>query len=305
MVGERKIQNQGPQCSILLSTGGVPSQKDRAVLVSLVDHLKFQVDRGSTSCVGPYRSALAKLKRRDTEAAQGLKVRARIQWAEDGETSSAYFFRLVKRKTAESRLAAIKDPDGTIFSDPDDILEQLFSAEDTNAVARAYFFRLVKRKTAESRLAALKDPDGTIFSDPDDILEQLFSAEDTNAYARASLLSNIKSRLSQVLAGLCEGPLTLEECHRAFLGMVWGKTPGLDGLPMEFYLVFWDLLGADLMEVLNSCYRSGRLSPSQESGVISLTFKKGDRLDPKNWRPISHLGGDYTIASHAIAGRLL
>ena len=74
---------------------------------------------------------------------------------------------------------------------------------------------------------------------------------------------------------------------------------------MEIYLAFWDLLGADLVEVLNSCYRSGRLSPSQRSGVISLSFKKGDRLDPKNWRPISLLGFDYKIASRAIAGRLL
>ena len=74
---------------------------------------------------------------------------------------------------------------------------------------------------------------------------------------------------------------------------------------MEIYLAFWDLLGADLVEVLNSCYRWGRLSPSQRSGVISLSFKKGDRLDPKNWRPISLLGVDYKIASRAIAGRLL
>ena len=74
---------------------------------------------------------------------------------------------------------------------------------------------------------------------------------------------------------------------------------------MEIYLAFWDLLGADLVEVLNTCYWSGRLSPSQRSGVISLSFKKGDRLDPKNWRPISLLGVDYKIASRAIAGRLL
>ena len=80
--------------------------------------------------------------------------------------------------------------------------------------------------------------------------------------------------------------------------------PG-DGLPMEFYLAFWDLLGADLVEVLNSCYRSGRLSPSQRCGVISLSFKTGDRLDPKNWRSIALLGIDYKIASRAIAGRLL
>ena len=117
--------------------------------------------------------------------------------------------------------------------------------------------------------------------------------------------TSIESRVSPAQAGLCEGPLTLEECHRVLGGMARCKTPCLDDLPMEFYLSFWDLLGADLVEVLNSCYRSGRLSPSQRSGVISLSFKKGDRLDPKNWRPISLLGIDYKIASPAIAGRLL
>ena len=39
--------------------------------------------------------------------------------------------------------------------------------------------------------------------------------------------------------------------------------------------------------------------------MISLSFKKGDHLDPKNWRPISLLNCDYKIASRVIAGRLL
>ena len=39
--------------------------------------------------------------------------------------------------------------------------------------------------------------------------------------------------------------------------------------------------------------------------MISLSFKNGDRLDPKNWWPISLLNVDYKIASRAIASRLL
>ena len=64
-------------------------------------------------------------------------------------------------------------------------------------------------------------------------------------------------------------------------------------------------MGSDLVDVLNSCYRSGSLSLSQRRGIITLTFKKGDRLDACNWRLISLLNVDYKIAARAIAGHLL
>ena len=46
----------------------------------------------------------------------------------------------------------------------------------------------------------------------------------------------------------------------ALQGMARRKAPGLDGLPMEFYLEFWSVLGNDLVSVLNSCFDSGSLS---------------------------------------------
>ena len=86
--------------------------------------------------------------------------------------------------------------------------------------------------------------------------------------------------------------------------MAHGKAPGCDGLPMEFYVKFWPVLGVDLVRVLNSSYSSGLLS-SKRRGVISLSYKTGDRLDPRNWRPVTLWNVDYKIASRAIAVRLL
>ena len=68
---------------------------------------------------------------------------------------------------------------------------------------------------------------------------------------------------------------------------------------------FWEMLGQDLVDVLNSCYASGSLSLSQRRGVISLIFKRGDSLDPRNWRPISLLNVDYKLASRVLAGHLM
>ena len=97
----------------------------------------------------------------------------------------------------------------------------------------------------------------------------------------------------------------MDKVHKALLGMAKGKSPGSDGLLAEFYVAFWDVLGPDFVEVLNASFDSGLLPFSQRVALISLVFKKGDRLLHKNWRPISLLNVDYKICTRTIAGRLL
>ena len=96
----------------------------------------------------------------------------------------------------------------------------------------------------------------------------------------------------------------LDECYKALTGMAHRKAPGLDDFPMEFYVKFWSVLGSDLVDVLNSCYHSVFVSLSVQR-YYYLTFKKGERLDARNWRLISLLNVDFKIAAGAIAGWLL
>ena len=133
----------------------------------------------------------------------------------------------------------------------------------------------------------------------------LFSAQPLDVSEQDFFLRQLQRKLSDKERQLCEGELTLEECKVALDGMASGKSAGLDGLPAEFYQRFWPVLGPDMVEVLNFSYASGRLSSSQRSGLITLLYKRGDRLEMKNWRPITLLCVDYKIAAKAIANRLL
>ena len=61
------------------------------------------------------------------------------------------------------------------------------------------------------------------------------------------------------------------------------KVPGNDGLPVEFYLNFWDQVGELLVDCFNESFLNGEMSPSQRQVVITLIEKKvQDRCDLKN-----------------------
>ena len=105
----------------------------------------------------------------------------------------------------------------------------------------------------------------------------------------------------------CEGLINEEECVKASNSMPSSKTPGTDGLPCEFYKVFWSDVGRIFINSLNYSYESGRLSISQRRGIIKLIPKKDSDLLVnlvKSWRPLTLLNCDYKIATKAISNRI-
>ena len=75
----------------------------------------------------------------------------------------------------------------------------------------------------------------------------------------------------------CEGYLTEQECLKALRSMDRDKIPGTDGLPAEFYQIFWKDSSPLLISALNYSYDNGALSITQRRRIIKLIPKKKTR----------------------------
>ncbi|KAI3369167.1 hypothetical protein L3Q82_026126 [Scortum barcoo] len=99
-------------------------------------------------------------------------------------------------------------------------------------------------------------------------------------------------------------PLRLCELQAALQSMQGQRAPGIDGLTVEFYKAFWDILAADILDVFNESLTYGSMPVSCRRAVLTLLPKKGNLQDIKNWRPVSLLCVDYKLLSKALANRL-
>ena len=66
-------------------------------------------------------------------------------------------------------------------------------------------------------------------------------------------------------------------------------SPGLDGLPAEFYIVFFHDIADLLIASLNFAFEQGILSSSERNGVVKLLPKKDRDPNFVNYRSISCL----------------
>ena len=107
-----------------------------------------------------------------------------------------------------------------------------------------------------------------------------------------------------MIAKFCENEISLDDCKNALFSMKLNKSPGSDGLSVEFYQAFCDNLKVYFYNSLKETYQNGYMSETQRKGILSLIFKKGDPTNLSNWRPLTLLNVDYKIIARVLAFRL-
>lgn len=174
----------------------------------------------------------------------------------------------------------------------------------------SYFFNLEKYKQKKGSIQKLqRDEDDVVITDYQDILEyqtkfyrKMYAHHDQELRPLPFIVPRMLTR--DVKDNLDE-PLTMQELDVALNSVANDKTPGPDGLSVNFYKKFWPKLRNILFQVYTLGLEDERLHPTAYDGNISLLPKKGrNMLRVKNWRPLTLLNNDYKILSKALSNRL-
>lgn len=178
--------------------------------------------------------------------------------------------------------------------------------------APSHFFFGLERKNGQKRLIhSLRSSNGQLLKESEEIrkcavtfYEKLFKKEyQENPEVAQCFYENLPKVTEEANAEL-RARISAEELHTALQSLENGKAPGLDGLPVDFYKVFWPIIGKDLLVVLRDSLTKGHLPLSCRRGILTLLPKKGDLQEIKNWRPVALLCTDYKLLSKVLAMRL-
>ena len=174
-----------------------------------------------------------------------------------------------------------------------------------------YFSNLEKKHFIEKTIRKVRLNNGEVITDQENILSHvqqyysnLFENRDDALQSINFENLGIKSstRIPEEDIGL---PVTVDEVGQVLKKMKSNKSPGIDGITVQFVKVFWRQLKYFIINAINCGFSKGCLTTSLRQCIITCLPKaKKDCSLIKNWRPISLLSVIYKLASGTIAERL-
>ena len=243
-------------------------EKTKESLITLLSKLEKQANGqpDNAKIIHELLEAKSKFNTLEVKRVEGILLRSRAVALKNGAKATPALTSLEKITQKDNVILALKDTQGIAHKENPKILE----------IAKNFYSDLYN-----------DTPDSVeIETQQNKILENL----------QTSLTDSEQLEISQ--------PVTEIELTSTLKKMARNKSPGEDGLPAEFYQVFWAKLAFHFHELVTSIHSSKELSMSQKCGIISLIYKKGDKEDIKNYRPIALLNVDIKIITAVLTSRI-
>ena len=199
---------------------------------------------------------------------EGVILRSKAQFVEQGERCTRYFFGLEKNKGKKRMIN-----------------------------------KLIDDVTGEALLTQQKISDHAVNHFQNLYSTARHSHVETDAYLANCSLNKIPDLNSEDI----DNPITLQEMDDVITKLSNNKSPGWDGLSAEFYKHFWEDIKQSLFQSFLESINNSSLSPSQRIGIINLVAKSKpppELVHLNNWRPITLLNVDYKIFTHLIKNRI-
>ena len=118
-------------------------------------------------------------------------------------------------------------------------------------------------------------------------------------------LAAVGPKVSDEAAATLGAPVVSEqELEQALRRSPPGKAPGPDGIPGDLYRRFRSEFSPMLRAVFDAIGATGQTPRGFLDGATTVLYKKGDRTEPGNYRPITLLGSDYRLLARLLATRL-
>ena len=199
----------------------------------------------------------------------GIILRSKAKWVEEGEKNTKYFLNLEKRNFNNTCIKTLFNKDDIEVTDMKQILQE----------QKQFYENLYTSKLKHTEIDA-------------DISKSFFT-------------DNNMPKLSNMDKDICENDVTIEECSKALQLLPNNKSPGSDGFTTNFYKFFWKNIKDLLFQSFQYSFENKQLSTFQRMGILNLLPKKDKDLRYlANWRPVSLLNTDYKILTKVLAIRL-
>ena len=164
---------------------------------------------------------------------------------------------------------------------------------------KQFFLAMKKLKTTRRNISwTIKDKNGKILTSKDEILERwaLFYEELYN--------DPITCNPIPTEGELPIPSITRSEIDTAIKKLSSGKSPGIDRIHSEFLKSGGDTLVKILHTLFNRILETGDIPSTFKKALIVVLYKKGDRAECKNYRPISLLSHIYKLFMTIIGNRI-